>query len=125
MKSKASFYEQYKEAKKRGNKMIDRKEFREMMIKNGFKPKVMLRSDSGSPKASPPSKVHNRLYNEKDNRERHMEKRKTMQLQEEIKECTFSPKLPTKNFKVGHRSPRPGGAKSTYLLTEPPATDPI
>lgn len=76
------------------------------MIENGFdKPRFFVRADELSPK--PVSKLHERLYKEKDKKNKIIENIKKEMENEEFKECTFAPQVNKKFRKKYARSPRP------------------
>jgi hypothetical protein len=58
-----------------GSNKINLREFRERMIANGFtKPRFFVRANEVSPK--PVSKLHERLYKEKDDRKKLLEQKR-------------------------------------------------
>ncbi|CDW86956.1 UNKNOWN [Stylonychia lemnae] len=88
---------------KQGYNRINLKEFREKMIQNGFKrPAFFVRTDQGIPK--PVSKLHERLYQEKQQKEELIKKKRDKYEQEKLKECTFAPQV---NKRKQARSPNP------------------
>jgi hypothetical protein len=109
------------EVRRNGSNKINLKEFRERMIKNGFnRPKFFQRVDERSPK--PVSKIHEKLYKEQSKNKKVLQEKKDLMESEEMKECTFAPKV-NKNSKFNKRyarSPRP--QENTPLIPEETST---
>ncbi len=101
------------------------REFREKMIQNGFKkPQFFVRVDHGVPK--PVNKLYERLYQDKEQKEKILKKVRDKAEKEKMKECTFAPvtnsSTNAKYLKRRQaRSPNPGdmyGVRQNMLIPE-------
>ena len=95
------------------------------MIQNGFKkPQFFVRVDQGSPK--PVGKLYERLYQNKDQKAKLLQKNREKVEKEKMKECTFAPVTNSQTNakylkKRQARSPNPGDAyalKHSMLIPE-------